>query len=204
MKRKKRVLKKPDRVEKKKNPNAVEYVNNDFFLSEMISYNRAVKLAEDSGEEKPRIPDTIGECITKIAYNFSRKYNFVNIPFRHEMISDAILMCVKAVENRNFDPEVSKNPFAYFSQVVYFAFLRRINEEEKHQYIKYKSIQSHFGDQEEELSRENVHIQNVMPEDVHDFMSNFERKKAEKAKKTKQALKLIDKKSMKLFSLLFC
>lgn len=191
MMKKRKLIRRPnkDRVKRKKNPNAVEYVNNEFFYDEIKKYRKACSTAEKKKKPRPRMPETIGDCISKIAHNFARKYNFADIPFKNEMIGDAIVACVRAIENDNFDPEYGTNPFAFFSQITYYAFLRRINEEEKHQYIKYSSINQHFTEQGEEMALENISISNVLPEDVHEFMSNYERKRKEKSEKTKQAIR---------------
>jgi hypothetical protein len=56
------------------------------------------------------------------------------------MISDGIENCLLYIDN--FDPEKYSNPFAYFTQIIYYAFLRRIQKEKKHMYIRYKSMQN--------------------------------------------------------------
>jgi len=63
----------------------------------------------------------------------------VNYMFRDDMISDGIENCVQYIHN--FDPEKSKNPFAYFTQIIHYAFLRRIQKEKKQLEIKTKIIE---------------------------------------------------------------
>ncbi len=116
------------------------YVNNAEFLSAMIKYKKAVREAEDSGEEPPRIPNYIGECLYQIANRLAYKPNFINYTYRDDMIADGLenaIMCIN-----NFDPEKSSNPFAYFTQVIWFAFLRRIHKEKKQTYIRHKVMEN--------------------------------------------------------------
>lgn len=115
------------------------YVNNKDFLDAIIEYKMAVKNAESLNTEKPRITRYLGECFLKIATHLSYKPNFVNYMFREDMISDGIENCVQYITN--FDPEKSSNPFAYFTQVIYFAFLRRIAKEKKQLEIKNKILE---------------------------------------------------------------
>ena len=114
------------------------YVNNEHFLEEMVVFRAEVKEAEATNGERPRVPEYIGECLFKIATHLARKPNFANYTFKEDMVSDGIENCLLYIDN--FDPEKSKNPFAYFTQIIYYAFLRRIQKEKKHLYIKYKSM----------------------------------------------------------------
>lgn len=117
---------------------ANHYVKNDDFLIALKDYKIKVREAEESGEPKPKIPDYLGECILKIAQHLSYKPNFINYTYRNDMISDGVENCLKYIDN--FDPEKSSNPFAYFTQIIYFAFIRRIKEEKKQTLIKGKII----------------------------------------------------------------
>jgi hypothetical protein len=113
------------------------YVSNKDFLQALIDYRKQVDLAKDSGKPKPKIPNYIGDCFLKIATHLSYKPNFVNYMFKEDMISDGIENCVQYIDN--FD--VSRpNPFAYFTQVIYYAFLRRISKEKRQLEIKSKII----------------------------------------------------------------
>ena len=103
----------------------------------MTKFHTECKLAEQNGNEYPKIPDYVGECLLLIATNLSNKPNFIGYSFKEEMISDGIENCVLYI--RNFDPSKSKNPFAYFTQIISFAFIRRIAKEKKQMYIKYKN-----------------------------------------------------------------
>ena len=129
------------------------YVNNKQLLESMIVYRSKVLKAREiyfgkydeyppktgAWEGKPLIPNYLGECFLKIATHLSFKPNFVNYMFREDMISDGIENCVQYINN--FDPEKSRNPFAYFTQIVHYAFLRRIQKEKKQLDIKTKIIE---------------------------------------------------------------
>ena len=115
------------------------YVDNEKFLIVMGEYREEYLKNIDAGEEiKPILPDYAGECFLKIAERLSHRPNFINYAFREEMVSDGIENCVMYASN--FNPEKSKNPFAYFTQIIYYAFLRRIEKEKKQLYIKYKQM----------------------------------------------------------------
>ena len=129
------------------------YVNNKELLEALIVYRSKVEKSfmEINGREptkadrsqhwpgKPQITNYLGECFLKIATHLSYKPNFVNYMFRDDMISDGIENCVQYIHN--FDPEKSKNPFAYFTQIIHYAFLRRIQKEKKQLEIKTKIIE---------------------------------------------------------------
>ena len=112
------------------------YVNNKEFLAAMTDYKNAVKNAEVNNKERPRVSNYIGECLMKIAVHLSHKPNFVNYTFKEEMICDGIENCLQYIDN--FNPEKSNNQFSYFTQIIYYAFLRRIQKEKKHLYTKMK------------------------------------------------------------------
>jgi DNA-directed RNA polymerase specialized sigma24 family protein len=124
----------------KEKPTTEHYVDNKEFLMHMIEFKDATKEAESAGKPKPRIPDKIGEVFMQIAVHLSYKSNFINYGFREDMISDGIENCIQYIHN--FDPDKSRNPFAYFTQIIYYAFLRRIQKEKKSLYVKYKSLEN--------------------------------------------------------------
>ena len=117
------------------------YVDNEKFLVVMSEYREEYLRAKDEDIELPIIPDYAGECFLKIAERLSHRPNFINYAFREEMVSDGIENCVMYASN--FNPEKSTNPFAYFTQIIYYAFLRRIEKEKKQLYIKYKTMEEH-------------------------------------------------------------
>lgn len=112
------------------------YVNNKQMHAKLFEWKMAVCEAEAAGTLRPRVPEYIGECIKLIATNLARKPNFMNYSFKEEMIGDGIENCLMYIDN--FNPEKYKNPFAYFTQIIYYAFLRRIQKEKKQTYIKHK------------------------------------------------------------------
>ena len=117
------------------------YVDNEKFLEVMGDYREKFLQAKDNETERPMLPDYAGECFLKIAERLSHRPNFINYAFREEMVSDGIENCVMYASN--FNPEKSTNPFAYFTQIIYFAFLRRIEKEKKQLYIKYKTMEEY-------------------------------------------------------------
>ena len=170
------------------------YVNNADFLKALIQYKKDCKTAKLEGTDKPKIPDYVGKCIMLIAENLSRKPNFMSYSFREEMVSDAIENCIRYFDN--FDPKKSKNPFAYFTQIIYYAFLRRIEKEKKELYVRYKSTENLgiLNDYEqgelEELGGTTKQFE--VYENISEFIDNFEKKKDEKKKKAvKKSLELL-------------
>jgi len=115
------------------------YVNNREFFDALLEYREKVADAAANDLPKPRITNYIGSCFLKIATHLSYKSNFVNYMYREDMISDGIENCVQYIHN--FDPAKSKNPFAYFTQISYFAFLRRIQREKRQLDIKTKIVE---------------------------------------------------------------
>lgn len=159
-----------------KKKSTVHYVDNEKFLQTLIQYKKDVRKAKRNKEPKPPIPNYVGECFLKIAEHLSYRPNFMNYSFRDEMIADAIENCLMYFEN--FDPEKSKNPFAYFTQIVFYAFLRRISKEKKQQYVKYKSLENSrifddltSEDMETLLSENNTKF--LKPNEIYDNMSEF-------------------------------
>ena len=149
------------------------YVNNKEFLAHMVEYKKNIKEAEEADLAKPRIPDEIGTVFVKIATHLSYKSNFINYGFREDMISDGIENCIQYIHN--FDPEKSKNPFAYFTQIIYYAFLRRIQKEKKHLYVKYKSLENSqiMDDSIVDQSPDASNITSIGVSKLYDNMSEF-------------------------------
>jgi len=114
------------------------YVNNKDFLAAMTEYRNSCLEAEKNGKVKPPVTDYIGSCFLKIANHLSYRPNFINYTYRDDMISDGIENCLMYLHN--FNPETSNNPFAYFTQIIYYAFIRRIQKEKKQTTIKQRMI----------------------------------------------------------------
>jgi len=121
-------------------PRSSHYVDNKKFLQALIDYKVLVDRALVEGNPQPQVPNYIGECFIKIATHLSYKSNFINYTFKDDMISDGIENCLTAVAK--FDPSRSSNPFAYYTQIIYFAFIRRIQKEKKQQATKYRMIEN--------------------------------------------------------------
>ena len=115
------------------------YVNNQDFLEAIIEYKQKVNIAKEKGLPKPRVNNYIGSCFLKIATHLSYRPNFINYMYKDDMVCDGIENCIQYIDN--FDPEKSKNPFAYFTQIIYYAFLRRIQKEKKQLEIKGKILE---------------------------------------------------------------
>ena len=114
------------------------YVDNKKFLEAMIEHRERCEKAAKRNRKNPEVSNYIGECFLKIANHLSFRPNFINYTFRDDMISDGIENCLQYMDN--FNPDKSKNPFAYFTQIIYYAFIRRIQKEKKQIQIKSKLI----------------------------------------------------------------
>ena len=150
------------------------YVNNKEFLAALIKYREDKEIAAAKGLPKPPIPRYIGECFLKIANHLSFKPNFVNYMFKEDMISDGIENCVQYIHN--FNPEKSQNPFAYFTQIIHYAFLRRIQKEKKQLEIKNKIIErsgyAEVFDDNNTLDGSNYSDYNSIKDAVHSKLRN--------------------------------
>jgi hypothetical protein len=168
---------------------AVHYVDNKKFYAEIMKYKEQVEQARLEGKIEPRLPEYIGECVWKIANKLSNKPCFMNYSYKDEMVSDGIENCIMYF--KDFDPKKTQNPFAYFTQIIYYAFLRRINKEEKNRYIIYKNFQEtiinngHAGHLVD--SDDNHLMPTQIYDNINDFMSRFERKEEVKKEKRKIA-----------------
>ena len=168
------------------------YVDNEKFLVVMSDYREKYLQAKDNDTELPVIPDYAGECFLKIAERLSHRPNFINYAFREEMVSDGIENSVMYASN--FNPEKSTNPFAYFTQIINYAFLRRIEKEKKQLYIKYKTMEEHssledhvdMGEMSSEDSRAVSAGASPLTADkrvsIQEFIHAFEEKKRKKKK----------------------
>ena len=149
------------------------YVNNKEFLQALENYFAEIERAALNDQPKPQIPRYIGECFLKIANHLSYKPNFVNYMFKDDMICDGIENCVRYIGN--FNPEKSKNPFAYFTQIIYYAFLRRISQEKKQLEIKNKILEKTNFDEvfdANDLDTLNYSEYNSIKDSVHSKLRN--------------------------------
>ena len=161
------------------------YINNADFCRALLDYQEAVAKAKKTETTKPKIPNYIGECFMKIAEGLSHKPNFINYSYRDEMVGDGIENCLMYFEN--FDVSKSSNPFAYFTQIIYFAFLRRIQKEKKQLYVKYKATEQ-FGifNESELMGYDDIPIKPFdMYDNISEFIETFEETKKKEVKKNK-------------------
>jgi hypothetical protein len=169
------------------------YVNNADFLVAMKEYRVKILAAKEAGLTRsdkgwPQVTPYIGECLMKIGTHLSYKANFINYSYREDMILDGIQNCLQYIDN--FDPEKSSNPFAYFTQIIYYAFLRRIAEEKKQTYIKGKMLQEmpfemfELQEQDEGGEFHNAYAEFMQQNNTFD---DFIERKKEKKRKKKEA-----------------
>jgi hypothetical protein len=163
------------------------YVDNKLFFTVMLQYRTEYDIAKATHAELPKIPKYVGECLYKIATRLSMKPNFINYTFRDEMISDGLENCITYLHN--FDPEKSQNPFAYFTQIIYYAFLRRIENEKKHLYIKQKTLENFYfeGMLAEQSGGEDDRVVsvNLDNEYMQGLVVAYDKKRAENQQKAK-------------------
>ena len=162
---------------------ARNYINNKTLYGAMIHYKNELREAEKKEIDKPIVPKYIGESILLICNNLAKKPNFSGYTYKQDMISDGIMDCISAVDN--FDPDRTNNPFAYFTQIAWNAFLRRIQKEKKQTYIKHKNFENSFL--MNELMEEGG---SGMQLKSNDYSSDIVRSFEDKLTKTKKAGKL--------------
>lgn len=158
------------------------YINNKQLNEAMKDYILHLQQNKEKGLSKPVIPNYIGECIYSIARRLATKPNFSGYSYKEEMISDGIENCIMYLHN--FNPDKSSNPFAYFTQIIKFAFIRRIQKEQKQQYIKIKNLENlviydDYG--------ETSHIDNEISSE---FVKNFENTNKKKKEKTLKGVEI--------------
>jgi len=175
----------------RQNKDSEDYVDNKEFFKAMKEHRRLILKAKRDKTEPPVVSDYIGDCIMRIAQRLSNKVNFINYPFKEEMISDGIENCLMYLNN--FNPNKSKNPFAYFTQIIYFAFVRRIQKEKKHLYTKYKAIEnamtSDFYEnvgEDGQVGAPSKYGSEYSDQYMREFIENFETHKNKKKAKSKK------------------
>lgn len=164
------------------------YIDNKTLLTSLLDYKKQVRKAKRLKINKPRIPNYVGECFMMIATRLATKPNFVNYTYKDEMISDGVENCIVYIDN--FDPEKSSNPFAYFTQIIFFAFLRRIQKEKKQLYIKHKTMEKMMlfdedlqqGEDYRDIGENPSLYNEKMNEMVKSFEENLIKKKTKRKK----------------------
>ena len=145
--------------EKLKAKQKPHYVDNKKFLVAMTEWRLKYDKAEKAKRKQPAVTNYIGECFLKIANHLSYRPNFINYTYRDDMISDGIENCLQYMSN--FNPNKSNNPFAYFTQIIYYAFIRRIQKEKKQTIIKQKLIMKSGLDELVSQETDNQDYQNA-------------------------------------------
>ena len=165
------------------------YVNNAELYAALIEYKKQIEEAEQSGDEQPQIPKYIAECIMMIARRLSQKPNFSSYSFVEDMQCAAILNCIEYIHN--FNPEKSKNAFAYITQIIYYAFLRYIQKEKKNLYVTFKVIEQHEYMYDDPAAKATV--SESSQEYMSDFVKSFEETKEKQRQKQKERKKGVGK-----------
>lgn len=165
-------------------PKVKNYINNKTLYESMKKYRRELRKSIKNDNPKPRVPEYIGECIVLICNNLAKKPNFSGYTYKQEMVSDGIIDCISAVDN--FNPRKTNNPFAYFTQIAWNAFIRRIYKEKKQTYIKHKNFENKFL--MDDLWNDSETMQLKSNEYSEDVIKSFESKN--KLTKTKKKRKL--------------
>src|SRR5210317_234702 len=173
------------------------YVNNKEFLEAMKAYKKEVNKAKREKREKPLVTDYIGSCFLKIANHLSYRPNFINYTFRDDMISDGIENCLQYLDN--FNPSKSNNPFAYFTQIIYYAFVRRIQKEKKQVTIKNRLITESNYDDMTLQPGEDKEFKNQFTEFLKKNMPIEEQQKIADSNKKKKKRKRTSKVSLDYF-----
>ena len=169
---------------------SVNYVNNQEFLEALAEYKKLCVSAKKAKREKPRVPDYIGERFLMIAKHLSQLSIFYRYTFREDMIMDGVENSLLYFEN--FNPRKSKNPFAYFTQIIYYAFLRKIAREKRQLYIRYKSAQQCLELNAEEIKElEELGQTPMIYDNISEFIATYELSR--ETKKQKQLEKRMEK-----------
>jgi len=122
---------------------SIHYVNNAEFSQAVVDYVTICNKAKAENTTVPIVPDYIAQCFLRIAEGLSHKSNFIRYTYREEMVMDAVENCLKAIHNYNLEAATrtgKPNAFAYFTQITWYAFLRRISREKKQQDIKLRYL----------------------------------------------------------------
>tara|TARA_A200000159_G_C7322241_1_gene339340 strand:+ start:155 stop:760 length:606 start_codon:yes stop_codon:yes gene_type:complete len=170
---------------------SIHYVNNADFSSAVVEYVKEVRKAKAKDEQLPIVTNYIASCFLKIAEGLSHKSNFIRYTYREEMVMDAVENCLKAIENYNLETATrtgKPNAFAYFTQITWYAFLRRIAKEKKQQDIKLKYLTSSALETFVEVEGDT--LANTVAQQFVDFLKD----RIDKVKATDDAVKEFVKK----------
>ena len=120
------------------------YVNNKEFSQAVMDYAVECRDCREKEKQVPKVTDYIARCFIKISEGLSHRPNFVRYTYREEMVMDAVENCLRAIGNYKIETATrtgKPNAFSYFTQICYYAFIRRIMKEKKQQDIKFKFIE---------------------------------------------------------------
>lgn len=162
------------------------YVNNKDLFEALSAYLLLCTAADEADAAIPTVPKYIGECIFHIATRLASKSNFSGYAYRDDMVMDGVENCLQYI--RNFKPEKSNNPFAYFTSIIWYAFIRRIQKEKKQMYIRYKSSHNMIGNGGTYESDEvQLHL-TTSADYINDFVAAYEEGMDTKRAKNKKAV----------------
>ena len=162
----------------RKNKKSEHYVNNADFSQAVVDYVHTINEAKKINKTLPVVPDYIAQCFLSIAEGLSHKSNFIRYTYREEMVMDAVENCLKAIENYSIEAATrtgKPNAFAYFTQIIYYAFLRRISQEKKQLEIKNKILEKSNFDEvfdSNDLDASNYSDYNSIKDAVHSKLRN--------------------------------
>jgi len=184
-----------------KKTKTINYVDNASLLEVLKEYKRQVKESKENGTPKPAIPEYVGNALLQISNGLANRANFMNYSWKEEMVLDGIENCLKYIDNfepiKEVDPDTGKitynNPFAYFTQIIWFSFVRRIKNEKKQQYIKHKNLYNLLTEYSLD-EHNNITISGTgknqkelqWNDPSFDIIDQFEKSIVEKKKKTKK------------------
>lgn len=172
-----------------KNKKKTHYVDKKKFYDEIVAYRKKCEEAKTRGVEPPRIPNYLGECLQKMAEKIATMPCYMNYSYKEEMIGDGVINCIEYFDR--FDPEKGTEAFSYFTQVIIYAFWRRIYKENRNRYTMYKNFQENIISMHDSNlltdSDDNHLLPVAMYDNINDFMRRFEEKEAVKKEKRKAA-----------------
>jgi DNA-directed RNA polymerase specialized sigma24 family protein len=170
--------------------NSNYYVDNASLLKALVAWQAQIKENEKLKLPRPQLPDYVAECMVKMATRLSQKAGFVNYTYREDMCGDALESCLRYVHN--FNAEKSSNAFAYITQIIHNAFIRRIQKEQKQLYVKMRIVdEAEFINSYERQGHDKGTYNNsyvtYLQENMGDVINKFESwKEAKKTKATKK------------------
>lgn len=165
----------------KKTKKKINFIDNKAFFEEIVKYQDSVLKARNEGKDDPIVPDVIGKAIMLLCTRLGDRPNFINYSYKDLMISDAVLACLVALQK--FDRNRTENPFAFFTQVSWYAFINRISIEKAEQYVKHKNYEVTYS---QEFLNSRVNEDSLDPTTHYRIIDDFEEKKLKKQAKKEE------------------